>query len=155
MLPLEGYLASLNEQLADHLRSPVRNASNAELARDFWTSAEMNQLPYQRGALLALWVDSEVRRASAGQRNLDHLMRALVARGRTGERVNTDMLLTLIQSETSAGFARELRRMVVEGFPFELPVGVLAPCMEGRAKPGGQGAASFEIARRETCAGVL
>jgi predicted metalloprotease with PDZ domain len=58
----EQYAAKWNEALGEYNRLSVREASNAEAAKLFWTSAEGQRLPYLRGMLFASWLDDELRR---------------------------------------------------------------------------------------------
>ena len=54
--------------------SPVKTAANRRIVADFWTNNAVMQLPYQRGALLALKWDEEIRRKTGGRADLDDVV---------------------------------------------------------------------------------
>jgi predicted metalloprotease with PDZ domain len=59
---------------------------NAGLAQRFWRERPVQQLPYQRGAILAAVIDRAVYAASNGRLSLDDVMRSMVAdQGEQGE----------------------------------------------------------------------
>jgi predicted metalloprotease with PDZ domain len=58
----ERFATQWNGALAEYDRLPVREISNDEAAKLFWTSAEGQRLPYLRGMLFASWLDDQLRR---------------------------------------------------------------------------------------------
>jgi predicted metalloprotease with PDZ domain len=64
--------------MADAMRaydaSPVKTAPNSRIVADFWKDQAVQKLPYQRGALLALKWDEDVRRKSGGKLDLDDVI---------------------------------------------------------------------------------
>src|SRR6185437_11015385 len=74
---LEDFVSDLNDMLLAYDTSPARNAPNARIAKEFWTNAAIEQLPYQRGMLFAYLLDYRIRQASRGERNLDSVMFAM------------------------------------------------------------------------------
>ena len=71
---LENFVADLNDKLLDYDGSPVRNASNARITKQFWSDPNIEMLPYRRGMLLAMLWDFRLREKSAGKLNLDTVM---------------------------------------------------------------------------------
>ena len=53
-----------------YLKSPARLAPNAKIAEGFWNDRALQQLPYQRGALLALNWDAEIKKSSNAAHSL-------------------------------------------------------------------------------------
>ncbi len=76
---LEDYVADLNAALLKYAGSPVREASNEAIRKDFWNDRAMAELPYQRGMLLAAVWDHRLRRATSGVRDLDDVVLAMRA----------------------------------------------------------------------------
>lgn len=72
---LDEFVAQENEVLARYGQSAVRNAPNARIQEGFWTDNRMQQLPYDRGRLLATLWDADLQRASDGRLGLDAVMR--------------------------------------------------------------------------------
>jgi predicted metalloprotease with PDZ domain len=63
-----------NATLAAYDTSPVRTAPASQIVAGFWTRREVEKLPYQRGALLALKWDEEIRRKTQGRVDLDDVV---------------------------------------------------------------------------------
>lgn len=64
----------LNEALARYAGSPARDRPNSASAQEFWTSDDVQQLPYDRGRLFALLVDHQLRAKSGGAVDYDALL---------------------------------------------------------------------------------
>ena len=73
-----------------YLKSPVREAPNAKIIEGFWSDHVVQQLPYQRGALLALNWNAEIKKASKGEHSLADLIAELVEQARQ----NPNIVLT-------------------------------------------------------------
>lgn len=69
---LDDFVGDLNDKLLEYASSPVREAPNARIAKEFWTSNAVSQLPYERGMLFAYLLDDRIRKAGKG--NLDGVM---------------------------------------------------------------------------------
>lgn len=54
--------------------SPVKTAPNSRIVADFWKDPAVEKLPYQRGQLLALKWDEEIRRKTGGKADLDDVV---------------------------------------------------------------------------------
>jgi predicted metalloprotease with PDZ domain len=77
---------------------------------------------YQRGELLAMLIDEEVRARSGGDRSLDDLMLDLTRRARGGEpAADPEWVLAWIAERSSDEFADQIRRLVEKGGPVPLP----------------------------------
>lgn len=67
-------LDQINDTLRAYDNSPVRTAPGSRIVADFWTNSDVQKLPYQRGELLALKWDEEIRRRTKGQKDLDDVV---------------------------------------------------------------------------------
>lgn len=76
------YTESVNRLLRDYFASPVRDAGNARIRKEFWSNTAMQKLPYLRGSLLALNWNAEILQSSRGRSSLDDVMRSLLAAAR-------------------------------------------------------------------------
>jgi len=70
----EDVVARLNETLKAYDASPVRTAPNTRISSDFWTDKGVHRLPYERGQLLALKWDEDIRRKTGGKADLDDVV---------------------------------------------------------------------------------
>jgi predicted metalloprotease with PDZ domain len=60
----------LERVINGYLKSPVREAPNQKIVEGFWSNRSLQQLPYQRGALLALNWNAEIKKSSSGEHSL-------------------------------------------------------------------------------------
>ncbi len=67
-------VALMAEALRNYDASPVKTAPNSRVVADFWKDRAVEKLPYQRGALLALKWDEDIRRKSGGKLDLDDVV---------------------------------------------------------------------------------
>ena len=131
LLSLEEYVDSWNQKLASYATNPERNAPAERIREAFWTDRNVGELPYQRGDVVALFVDHAIREASGGARSLDDLMRGLVARARAGEdEFTNDELVAAIGELAGEEVAEAVRAVVVDGATVELPDDAGAPELE-------------------------
>ncbi|NOT31398.1 MAG: hypothetical protein HOP15_13205, partial [Planctomycetes bacterium] len=122
------HLDSWNHKLAAQAANPERAAAAERVREAFWTSREVGEVPYQRGDLIALYVDHAIRAHSQGLRSLDDLMRALVARSRAGSGPYSNEALCAAVAEFAGEEAgATVRRWALEGLEPELPADVAGP----------------------------
>lgn len=62
------------EQVQAYEANPLKTAPNARVVSDFWKDRNAQQLPYQRGMLLALKWDAAIREATGGKADLDDVV---------------------------------------------------------------------------------
>jgi predicted metalloprotease with PDZ domain len=130
--PVEESVRTLNRIMWAYAFSPVRNVANTKAAAQFWSNQAMNELPYQRGLLIAALADARLREKSDGARDLDDVMLAMK---RTVDAVGDTAIPPPVRdlflgSMKAAGvdFAGEVQRFVEKGETVLLPEDVWAPC---------------------------
>jgi len=131
VVSLDAFVRDLNDEVQNYQLSPVRDQPNLRIQADYWSSRDVSKLPYQRGDLIALIADAEIRRVAGGATSLDDVMKTLVADSRGGKRYDTEALLAPIAARTSPEFAARLRATIVDGAPLAIDPGLLAPCLRG------------------------
>ena len=95
------YVDRINEVLIDYFSSPVHNAPNDTIVKDFWTDPTIEQLPYVRGFTLAFYLDTKIQSESEGH-SLDNFMHDLLELiNRTGKPFSFDDFSNLITSYIS------------------------------------------------------
>lgn len=110
------FTAGLNEMLGRWAANPAHNATNARIVAEFWANADVGQLPYQRGELIAMAIDERLRADSGGKVCLDDVMRELLARSREpGDALTGETILALVESRTDAQFVAGLRAWINDG----------------------------------------
>jgi len=107
---------------------------------------DANDLPGQRGIVVALWLDSRIRQQTRNHASLDSIMIALIREGRTiGFRLTIDGIAQIAARYLSANDRLLLRRYVSAGGPISLPQFALAQCVRIRKETSFQ----FELGMDE------
>lgn len=126
---VEEFATVFNTALAAYDLSPARTAPNTRIAEAFWTDQNMQQLPYQRGMLIASLWDYRVLAASNGAKDLDDVL-ARMLRGAQRRPDVTAVTLLGVAMRRVGGVEIGVDRteLVAEGRPVPLPADLFAPC---------------------------
>lgn len=127
------FIAELNRVLTRNANSPARTLPNAAIGERFWTDANVQQLPYDRGHLLALLLDHRIRAHTGGRADMDDVLlaqRALARRNeQAGTRVDAAALFPIVvRQELGMDIAAELERHAERGEPVLLPGDLFGTC---------------------------
>jgi predicted metalloprotease with PDZ domain len=85
-MTLDAYIAQCNALLKNVYMSPVREADNLHVIEAFWKDQNVQKLPYNRGALLAMEWQAQIHAASGGRKSFDDLMYGLRQQSAAAER---------------------------------------------------------------------
>lgn len=121
------FATALNVALKRYAGSPVRNAPNTRIAAEFWADSNVGQLPYDRGLLFAIYVDSKLRGASNGVRTLDDVMRAMRGRFDRTPGPIRDAFVDVV-AEYGVDVRRELADSIDAGGDITLDADTFMPC---------------------------
>ncbi|WP_239805079.1 peptidase M61 [Croceicoccus hydrothermalis] len=80
------FLDDLNATAGRYYTNALIATPNDAIADGFWRDTRVRVLPYDRGSLYFAKLDADIRAASANARNLDGLVRAMLAERRAGGR---------------------------------------------------------------------
>jgi len=128
---VEQYAKALDGVLTESALSKARAFPNAKVVADFWSDPDVQKLPYQRGFLLALAWDTQLRAKSKGRVDLDDVMLALRARTRAAGAAGPPPLVPALTEEMKrhgVDVTADLARHVERGEPILLPADACAPC---------------------------
>jgi predicted metalloprotease with PDZ domain len=134
--PEEG-VKRLSEFLTAYDASPVRTAPNARIATDFWKDQNVEKLPYQRGLLLALKWDEDLRKTSQGRLDFDDVLISMRDRRRAYPAEKTvvdDALLDAAWGVARLNLRADLARYVVRGEFVTLPETLFGGCVDVATK---------------------
>ncbi len=128
----EAYAADLSRAWNAYRFNPMRNVSAERIEQEFWSSREVGEVPYQRGDLLAAWLDRKLREQSSGKRGLDALMRELVDRARRGPaEITLQSFLELTRAWAGSEVAGVVERVAVDGADVPVDLDQYRPCLRG------------------------
>jgi predicted metalloprotease with PDZ domain len=122
------YLDDANRVLLRYATNPSRMASGAEIAAKFWQDPNIEQLPYDRGHLLALLLDARLRTASRGRIGLDDVLRAQRKAARTSKLTGAPLFLATLKAVTGRNMGGEIARIADGAAPLVLPANAFGPC---------------------------
>jgi predicted metalloprotease with PDZ domain len=118
------YLEYLNLWLGRYQSSDLREIKEADWKAVAHSSREAYELPYERGAAIALWADAAIRKRTKGQASLDNVMLDLVKEGHPAS-----LSLSFTEERVISAFApylsgeemTQLRSMAIDGALVQLP----------------------------------
>lgn len=130
---LEDFVGHLNNELIAYWSSPSRSLPNAAIVEKFWTSADVQKLPYRRGMLLALKWDHDLRRATRGKLDLDDVLARQVVRAEAVRRAGGDPMAAQLFAEMyraagGADLANDYAVTVQGGQTVILPADLFGDC---------------------------
>lgn len=132
LMRIDEYVEHINQVLETLASSPSRNAPNKTIARSFWATPDVKNLPYLRGDIAALLIDSRLRLNAKGR--VWNLAETWVTSARDAEQ-SVGAIFTSIARNTSSEVSAEIARFIEEGGDLRLPTDVLAPCLTLRDAP--------------------
>lgn len=119
----EEFIHLNNMTLENYFLSPVINASNEEIRTGFWSSHDLQRLPYVRGFAFALLLDGLIRKNTNGQHSLVDLTHDLLKHTqRNKEPFTVSLLDTLAGKYIANGITKEINDYIEKGETIDLAV---------------------------------
>ncbi len=79
LISVDEFLAAANRDFFQkHYTSPLAEAPNFEIEKNFFNRSDVSDLPYKRGYIFAFYLDNVIKIRSAGQHNLHDFMKELL-----------------------------------------------------------------------------
>lgn len=101
------YVSSINAKLRDYYANPFRECAYRETYDKSWTHAFAQRVPYNRGIIMFMQLDSAIRNVSSGNYSLDDLVLHIIDDGKSGKTVDWDGFVKLAD-EFSGGAAADI-----------------------------------------------
>jgi predicted metalloprotease with PDZ domain len=121
----EQFANDLNEALRAYAQSPERASTNARVLEAFWSSQDVQRLPYLRGRFLATIWDQRLR---ASGRDFDDVVLRMRARVEAGDERHAVEIFPEVIRELGVDPAAEIERYITNGEAILLPEDAFAPC---------------------------
>jgi predicted metalloprotease with PDZ domain len=121
----QDFAEDFNEMLNAYAQSPVRTAPNTRILADFWSNREVQQLPYQRGRMLATIWDQ---RLWANGHSLDWVMREMRERALAGDPAKAPEMFPIVMESAGVDVRADIVTYVERGDAILLPEDLFAPC---------------------------
>lgn len=124
------FVADLNNALRLYDEIPLRLADNDKIRAGFWTNQDAQQLPYQRGDMLALMLDEHIQSKTGGKQSLDDFLLDLFRNRPTGGPVTSELLFSRLQSLVDQEVISHVRDSVLQGGNVSIPKSISEPRLE-------------------------
>lgn len=114
---LEDYIRDLNNRiLKEHYTSPVNEEPNSKITTEtFWTNRDYEKLPYRRGLIYALWLDTHIKQQDP-RRSLDDMMRQILANAQEkGQLLNDSTFLAVLGDYPIEHAEAQHQRYILDG----------------------------------------
>lgn len=116
LISLDEYLQSCNRLIREYYLSPVRNADNQKVLKDFWNDDDVHDLPYRQGFLIATNWNALIRTASGGKNSLDDAMREMFNFARRNKpEITSELINKNISRYTKRSVLRDIERYIENG----------------------------------------
>jgi predicted metalloprotease with PDZ domain len=130
---LSDYAADLNAVLLRHAASPARRATSAEIIEKFWSDRAVERVPYDRGYLLAHFLDERIRAHTGGAMGVRDVVLAQrdEAAHRSGDSriAAADLFIAVLRSHAGLDLRAVISRYVDGGEELDLPSELLGGCI--------------------------
>lgn len=130
---VEQMAAHIDSWTAGYYANARRTMGEDAAAAAFWSDAEAQLLPYNRGPLYIALVDARLRAASNGQQRVDTLVRSMVQALRTGN-ASEELWLSLVTDALGERAQRDFADLK-SGRMLDLPDDLFGPCFHRVAGP--------------------
>ena len=158
LLPMRGgfdsvsaYGRSINAAFRDYYTSRARNLSADSIVKIGFNDNEVRHIPYERGSLYFADLDSKLRAASGGRRNLDSLMQEVFVRRERGERFDHAAWIAAVTKELGPSAREQFEAVILRGETIVPAPDAFGPCFERRPTTwtldGGRQVEGFEWVR--------
>lgn len=121
----EQFANDLNEALRAYAQSPERASTNARVLEAFWSSRDVQRLPYLRGRFLATIWDQRLR---ASGRDFDDVVLRMRERVNAGDERHAVEIFPEVIREFGIDPTAEIERYIANGEAILLPEDAFAPC---------------------------
>lgn len=132
LMTLDDYVKRQNEMIRNYYFSPVRNATNEQIQKEFFTNEAISRLPYWRGRLLAANLNAGIKRTTNGKYSLDDVMRDLYNEFKKDNQreIYAPAIAERIKFYTGQDIMPDIKRYIDEGETITPDKDALGSCVE-------------------------
>jgi predicted metalloprotease with PDZ domain len=150
-ISVDEYRRDINSSFRTYITNDARNLSAEAIVKIGFGAENVRHVPYMRGSLYFADVDSKIRAASGGKRNLDMLARELFDRRRRGEPLTQEVWIEAVVKEIGPSARDDFERVNLRGETIVPASDAFGPCLERHAtkydEADGKQAEGFEWVR--------
>ena len=107
---------SFNKIFSQYYGNSSNQFPNSTLEKEYWSSPEMQKLPYQRGLIFAFYLDESIRKYSHGNSSLKEIISTMLRETTLNKTAySNDWLLELLKKSGGKDYSTDLQRFIMEG----------------------------------------
>ena len=129
---VEEYGRSLNATFRDYYTNVARNLSADSIVKIGFNDNNVRHIPYVRGSMYFADLDSKIRAASKGKRNLDSLMQDIFRMRQSGGRFDHEAWIQAVTKEIGPSARAEFESVILRGETIVPASDAFGPCFERR-----------------------
>lgn len=116
------FVNEMNAIIKQHYSSEVKNAPNSAITTEtFWGDPNYEKIPYNRGALFALYLDQKIQKASSQKWSLDDVLRAMLKDAReSGQKLTHSYFVQTVNRFVKDDIQKDFKRHIEDGEVLEL-----------------------------------
>jgi predicted metalloprotease with PDZ domain len=127
---LQDFVNDFNALTTGYAMSPARHIANHEVVRGFWKNADVQNVPYQRGAMLAWMLDERLRARTHGRRTMDDVLLRMRDRFSADQSLEARANLLRSYADEGGGAIDDwLSRFIDRGEQMILPANIFDGCL--------------------------
>lgn len=116
LLNQQEFKRKVNTIFAAYYSDSTHQWPNEKLQQEYWSSAEIQKLPYQRGLIFAFYLDESIRSSSGGKSILKDIIQQMLTEARQNKNVfSQERLLQLLKNNTGSDYSHLLERFITDG----------------------------------------
>jgi predicted metalloprotease with PDZ domain len=127
------YGRSVNATFRDYYTNVARNLSADSIVKIGFNDNNVRHIPYVRGSLYFADLDSKIRAASHGKRNLDSLMQDVFRMRQAGGRFDHEAWVQAVSKEIGPSARAQFEGVILRGETIVPASDAFGPCFERRA----------------------
>jgi predicted metalloprotease with PDZ domain len=125
----EDWVKHWNEMIGEFQTSPARLMPAADTVDIFWTDRTVGELPYQRGALIALTLDQRIKEATNHTKNLDDVMLLMRDKARNSGKFAPELLIESVKEVAGLDVTSLINNVAINGQAIGLPSQAWGQCI--------------------------
>jgi predicted metalloprotease with PDZ domain len=125
----EDWVKHWNEVISEYQNSPARLMPAADTVDKFWSDATVRELPYQRGALIALTIDQRIKEATNQSKSLDDVMGLMRQKAQTGGKFAPELLIESVKEIAGFDITDLIKDVAINGQAIGFPSVAWGSCM--------------------------
>ncbi|ESQ81845.1 hypothetical protein AEAC466_19985 [Asticcacaulis sp. AC466] len=147
VVSLAQFIAEWNQTLARYAKSPHKTAPNTELRDHQWDNETWHKTAYDRGAILAIYLNAQWRQKGVPLDRFMHSLRDTVAADPAFASLPLEQRLDTVATGLGVPLHDDMKRFIDDGAPLALPQDAFGGCLTVVTEPVADVELGFDLER--------